>query len=195
MIRQQNVFGFEGNAETCTEVHLSKTSYRPENDAALKTMLGGFQSNLDYAPIVKDYFILATILFKNNPGSAALYYKSALTALPAAPNSLRPRRILTDQLAMSLGMSGNLAEGRKFLESAIASDPDYPINYYNLACVDAEEGNATQAKIHLGLAFDRKANLIQGESMPDPTEDDSPMKLRNNKEFWDYVSSLPVSVK
>ena len=189
-IEQQNVFGFAGDAKVCAEVHLSKTGYKPADDASLQARLSTFQPELGYTPILKDYFMQATILFKNNPSSAAPYYKSALELLPAGSNTLRPRRILTDQLAMSLGMSGKLAESRSVLDAAIASDPDYPLNYYNLACADAEQGDAAQAKIHLQQAFDRKANTLQGEHLPDPTKDDSLLKLKGNKAFWSYAQSL-----
>ena len=189
-VEQQNVFGFYGDAKICAETHLSKSVYKPADDAALQERLGAFQPDLGYVPTLKDYFMLATILFKHNPGSAAPYYKSALALLPAGPNTLRPRRILTDQLAMSLGMSGKLADSRSVLEAAIASDPEYPLNYYNLACADAEKGDAVQAKAHLQQAFDRKANRLQGEHLPDPTKDDSLLKLKSNKAFWGYAESL-----
>jgi tetratricopeptide (TPR) repeat protein len=191
----QNVFGFVGDAKVCAEVHLSKTGYKPADDVTLQAQLAAFQPDLSYVPTLKDYFMLATILFKQSPGSAAPYYKSALALLPAGPNTLRPRRILTDQLAISLGMSGKLAESRSVLEAAIASDPDYPLNYYNLACADAEEGDAAQAKAHLQQAFDRKANTLQGEHLPDPTKDDSLLKLKGDKAFWDYAESLSSAAK
>jgi hypothetical protein len=189
-VEQQNVFGFFGDAKVCAEVHLSKTGYKPADDVTLQAQLAAFQPELGYTPMLKDYFMLATILFKHSPGSATPYYKSALALLPAGPNTLRPRRILTDQLAMSLGISGKLAESRSVLEAAIASDPDYPLNYYNLACADAEQGDASQAKVHLQQAFDRKANTLQGEHLPDPTKDDSLLKLKSDKAFWGYAESL-----
>ncbi len=102
-----------------------------------------------------------------------------------------PRRVATDQLVMALGMSGDLKNSRAVAENAIASDPDYPINYYNLACADAEEGNASTAKTHLQMAFDRRANVLKGESMPDPSKDDSILKLKTDKEFWAFVLALP----
>ena len=66
----------------------------------------------------------------------------------------------------------------------------YPLNYYNLACADAEQGRAADAKDHLQQAFDRKANTIQGEHLPDPTQDDSIQKLKKDTEFWAFVQSL-----
>jgi tetratricopeptide (TPR) repeat protein len=110
--------------------------------------------------------------------------------MPNDPTYLTPRRVTTDQLVMSLGMSGDTQKSRAVAEKAIAADPDYPINYYNLACADAEQGNPTEAKMHLKQAFDRRANVLKGESMPDPTKDDSILKLKNDKEFWAFVLVL-----
>ncbi len=92
---------------------------------------------------------------------------------------------------MSLGMSGDLKDSRAVAEHAIAADPEYPLNYYNLACADAEQGNATDARVHLQQAFDHRANVLKGESMPDPTKDDSILKLKKDKTFWAFVLTLP----
>jgi hypothetical protein len=100
------------------------------------------------------------------------------------------RRFAIDQLVMSLGMSGNLNLSRKYAQMGIETDPDYPLNYYNLACADAEQGKEADAKLHLQQAFDRKANTLPGEKMPDPTQDDSIQKLKKNKEFWGFVQTL-----
>jgi len=62
--------------------------------------------------------------------------------------------------------------------------------YYNLACADAAEKNLAGARKHLQEAFDRKANVIRGESLPDPTADDSFLPYRNDKEFWTFVEGL-----
>jgi tetratricopeptide (TPR) repeat protein len=134
---------------------------------------------------------LASVLFKNSPGLAAPYYKASLDAIPSDANSIVPRRVTTDQLVMSLGMSGDIKDSRAVAGKAIATDPDYPLNYYNLACADAEQGDATSAKLHLQQAFDRQANVLKGESMPDPTKDDSILKLKKNEAFWAFVLTLP----
>jgi tetratricopeptide (TPR) repeat protein len=86
-------------------------------------------------------------------------------------------------------MPGDLARSRALANRAIQADPDYPLNYYNLACADAEEGNAAQARIHLQEAFDRRKNTLPGESMPDPTQDDSIMKLKPDRAFWSFVEN------
>ncbi len=188
---QHNLFGFAGSAKACAEIHISSVAETPVEEDAMNAVLAEFHPDLTYLPKAIDYFRLASVLFKKSPGLAAPYYKSALDALPNDPSDLTPRRVATDQLVMSLGMSGNLKESRVVAEKAVALDPDYPINYYNLACIDAEQGNAADAQTHLKQAFDRRAHVIKGEAMPDPTKDDSILKLKRDQEFWAFVSTLP----
>jgi len=186
-----NLFGFAGDAKTCAEIHISSVAETPAEEERMRAVLTDFHPDVAYQPTALDYFRMASILFKNSPGLAAPYYKSSLDAMPGGASSLTMRRVATDQLVMSLGMSGDLKNSRAVAENAIAADPDYPLNYYNLACVDAEQGNRADAKLHLQQAFDRRANVLKGESMPDPTQDDSILKLKNDKAFWAFVLSLP----
>lgn len=187
---QRNLFGFAGNAKTCAEIHISSFGDDPAVEEAMKSALANFFADLDYQPTALDYLRVASVLFKNAPALAAPYYKSSLNAMPADAQNLTLRRVATDQLVMALGMSGDIKSSRAVAENAIATDPDYPINYYNLACDDAESGNASDAKLHLQQAFDRRANVLNGEQMPDPTKDDSILKLKKNKDFWAFVVGL-----
>ncbi|MGB8011692.1 MAG: hypothetical protein WCF68_08765 [Terriglobales bacterium] len=186
-----NLFGFAGNAKTCAEIHISSVAETPAEDDRMKAVLTDFHPDLNYQPNAVDYFRLASVLFKESPGLAASYYKASLDAMPDDASSIIARRVTTDQLVMSLGMSGDLKDSRAVAENAIATDPDYPLNYYNLACADADQGNTTDAKLHLQQAFDRRANVLKGESMPDPTKDDSILKLKKDEAFWTFVLTLP----
>jgi hypothetical protein len=189
--QQHNLFAFAGNAKTCAEIHVSSVVEIPAEEDLMKALVADFHPNLTYQPNAGDYFRLASVLFKNSPGLAAPYYKSSLDAIPNDPAYMAPRRVTTDQLVMSLGMSGDTKDSRAVAEKAIVTDPDYPINYYNLACADAERGNAADAKMHLQQAFDRRANVLKGELMPDPTKDESILKLKKDKPFWAFVLTLP----
>jgi tetratricopeptide (TPR) repeat protein len=189
--RQHNLFGFEGNAKVCAELHLSAVNETKAQGEAMQAIVAHFHPDLNYQPLASDYFRLASLLFKDAPQLAAPYYKASLDAMPGGADFTTPRRMATDQLVMSLGMSGDLKGSNAVAEKAVAADPDYPINYYNLACADAESGDAAGAKAHLQQAFDRRANVLKGESMPDPTKDDSILKLKKNKEFWAFVVGLP----
>jgi Tfp pilus assembly protein PilF len=99
-------------------------------------------------------------------------------------------RILVDQLVMSYGMGGQLNKARLLLEDAIRQDPDYPLNYYNLACAFAEEGDRGRMLANLDLAFQRKANVLKGEQMPDPRSDSSFQKYTRDPEFVSLMRKL-----
>jgi hypothetical protein len=191
---QRNVFGFVAGAKTCAEIHVSTVHDTAADEEMIQSIMAGFHPYVDYKPTSIDYFLMASLLFKNSPGLAAPYYKASLGAMPPGDTTFKiARRVATDQLVMALGMSGDLKNSRAVAESAIQSDPDYPLNYYNLACADAEHGDVAQARVHLQQAFDRRANVLQGETMPDPTKDDSILKLKKDKAFWEFVQKLPKS--
>jgi hypothetical protein len=108
---------------------------------------------------------------------------------------LKFRRVVTDELSMSLGISGDLKGSREVNEAAIAKDPEYPLYYYNLSCADAEAGDPRAARTHLQLAFDRRAHTLKGETFPDPTEDDSLQKLRKDDAFWSLAQQISQQLK
>lgn len=157
-------------------------------------------STLRFDPLAKpsfrDAFAYATVEWeKHQIKGAAMAYQAALSLADTSDDPKMWRRVTTDQLTMALGMSGDIKGSRAINQSAIAKDPAYPLYYYNLACADAEEGNAGGARTHLQEAFDRRKNTLKGEAMPDPATDDSFLKLKDNKEFWDFVKSLSAQLK
>jgi len=191
-VRQQNAFGFYGDAHTCAEVHVSKANFKPEDQKLLDDQLGRFIFDANYVPTSLDFGTIASIFYnglKDYP-SAAVYYQRALDTVPTPEPMPGYRRLITDQLSMSYGLSGDLKHSRAVNEAAILRDPDYPLYYYNLACADAEQGNAADAQAHLRQAFERKSNTLPGEHLPDPATDDSILKLKKNKEFWAFVQTL-----
>jgi tetratricopeptide (TPR) repeat protein len=122
--------------------------------------------------------------------AAATVYEESLNLLPPDETPKTWRRIAIDQAVMAYGISGDFPKSRSLLATAIRLDPQYPMNYYNLACADAEEGKVSDARLHLQQALARKGDVIPGESLPDPTQDDSILKLKNDKPFWLFVESL-----
>ena len=190
---QRNLFAFAGNATTCAEVHLSSPIDSAEEAEQMQKALAEFRPDVAYQPSAIDFFQLGQLLFKTSPGFSARYYRASLDAMPAGGGFVAPRRIATDQLVMALGMSGDLKSSRDLAEKAVIADPDYPINYYNLACADAEEGDAVSARKHLQAAYDRRKFVLEGEKMPDASKDESLLKLKDNKAFWEFVMSLPKS--
>jgi tetratricopeptide (TPR) repeat protein len=196
-LRQQNLFGFYGDRSVCAEVHISKPVYISADAAQFERTLKLFRFDGDYVPTSQDYSAMGTIYFAAGRSftSAAVYYQRALDTLDPSASNLSARRFLIDQLSMSYGQSGDIARSRTINEDAIARDPDYPLYYYDLACADAEEGNADAARNHLQQAFDRRQNVLPGERFPDPASDDSFARLKDDKGFQDFVTQMSAAEK
>ncbi|MEO6924077.1 MAG: hypothetical protein ABI142_09645 [Bryocella sp.] len=157
----------------------------------VKAMLNTITFDPQAKPSFRGAFAYATVESQNSQFSgAASAYAAALALVGGSDDPVKWRRVTTDQLSMALGISGELRASRAANEAAIKVDPSYPMYYYDLACADAEEGNAAAAESHLQQAFARKRNTLPGESMPDPTQDDSLRKLKDNKNFWAFVETL-----
>jgi predicted Zn-dependent protease len=104
--------------------------------------------------------------------------------------SEQEHRILIDQLVMAYGISGQLKPAHALLDEAIQQDPEYPLNYYNLACTYAEEGNKSEMLMNLSLAFQHKGHVLKGEKMPDPRSDSSFQKYVSDPDFVSLMKKL-----
>lgn len=99
-------------------------------------------------------------------------------------------RILVDQLVMAYGITGDLKHSRALLEIAVRDDPKYPLNYYNLACINAEESRKQDVLTNLALAFQYKGNAVRGEQMPDPRADSSFREYLHDPDFIGLMRKL-----
>ena len=187
--KQHNLFGFVGNSKTCAEIHVSNIHGDSSEENEMQSLLANFAPDLSYQASVTDRLTMASLLFTKDPAAAVPYYGTAVEQMPRNAD-ITMRGFAVDQLVISLGMTGNIKASRQYAQMGINSDPDYPINYYNLACADAEEGKAKDAKIHLQQAFDRRTNIMKGESFSDPAKDDSFQKLKKDSGFWALVQSI-----
>jgi hypothetical protein len=187
--KQHNLFSFAGNSKTCAEINVSNIHGTPSEESEMQSLLAAFTPDLSYQPTVTDRLTMASLLFPKDPAAAVPYYGTAVEKMSKDADSTM-RLFAIDQLVISLGMTGDIKRSRKYAQMGVDSDPDYPLNYYNLACADAEEGKAKDARLHLQQAFDRRANIMKGESFPDPAKDDSLLKLKKDTDFWSFVQSL-----
>lgn len=135
---------------------------------------------------------LGNSLFQQQKYSKAVapYEKARALESSGAKLSSDQDRILTDQLATAYGISGELSKSRVLLEDAIRKDPDYPLNYYNLACVFAEGNDKTAVLTNLSRAFQHKGHLIKGEQMPDPRADSSFQKYAEDADFRKLMKEI-----
>jgi tetratricopeptide (TPR) repeat protein len=175
--------------DVCADISFDSDS--PIAPAVLDSIVAAIKFDANRAPDFFDKFRYATALFDHRQVAAAAgIYESDLSLVSTVDDATKWRRVVTDQASMSYGMAGDLKRSRALNEVAIKQDPTYPLYYYNLACADAESGDVSAARQHLQQAFDRRANIIEGETFPDPTKDDSILKLKNDQEFWSFVQSL-----
>jgi hypothetical protein len=187
------VRGFVATGDICGDLEFYSDTPISAGDADLKKIFASYQFDENYAPGFNDAFVYAQILYNAHLYKAAApIFETALAQLKQAPgvDVSTMKRVVTDQAGMAYGMSGNIKKARTIFENGIGEDPGYPMYYYNLACADAEEKNLDDARKHLREAFDRKTNVLHGESMPDPTTDDSFLPYRDNKDFWALLEGL-----
>ena len=185
--------GFVATGDICGDLEFYSGAPINTEDPDLKKIWGTYRFDPNYSPQFNDVSLYAEILYQNHMYQAAApVFEHALTKLKddKDKDQLMWRRVTTDQAGMAYGLAGNIPKARALFEAAVAKDPEYPMYYYNLASADAEEKKLADARTHLQEAFARKANVIRGETMPDPTKDDSFLPFHDNKEFWTFVESL-----
>jgi tetratricopeptide (TPR) repeat protein len=128
---------------------------------------------------------------KGNYQGAIGPYAQALELEKANPELGKPLwYVLVDNLGMSYGITGDLPKALATFQYGITKDSTYPLFYYNLACAYAEMKDEPKAAENLKKAFQYKANVLQGEQMPDPRTDDSFKDLMNDASFRAVVDSM-----
>jgi len=128
---------------------------------------------------------LGQTLFKEGKFAAAIapYEKVRSLEQSGTKLTLTQHRILGDQLAMAYGITGRPGDAKALLQDSVRTDPGYPLNYYNLACVFADENDKTAVLKNLSLALQHKDEVLPGEHLPDPASDPSFKKYAQDAEF------------
>jgi tetratricopeptide (TPR) repeat protein len=187
----QRLYKYGGTGDQCLSVQISADKGTQLDLSNARAILARQNYGPTFQPTITDKYTYANILYRTRQYKASIpAYQEFLAGVPNAKNTLTVRRVATDNLGMSLGLTGDVAGARRIFQDAIHKDGSYPIYYYNLACADAEQLDAASARTHLEQAFSRKKNLLPGESMPNPTTDESLLKLKSNQSFWTFVEGL-----
>ncbi|MEI6349371.1 MAG: hypothetical protein WCP69_15610 [Bacteroidota bacterium] len=95
--------------------------------------------------------------------------------------------VVVDNLGMSYGISGDFENCKRIFEYGMKFYPEYPMFYFNMACMYAEMSDIDNALVKLQLAIDRKNNMIKGEEFPNPRKDSSFSKYLNDKKFKEFL--------
>jgi tetratricopeptide (TPR) repeat protein len=206
-IRQQSVVACSAKDGVYADIHLSKTSFQLSEQHFFTDILNATHFS-DEAPGESgsegarpnpgssyDLFLKGSRYFVDQNFSASIPPYQAAFDLEEKKTELSKTnwRVLVDNLAMAYGITGDLAGSERIYNLGITKDPEFPNFYYGLACVYAGRDNMDKTKEYLRKAFQYRANVIAGESMPDPAKDDSFEKYMTNPEFQEFVKSLNAS--
>jgi tetratricopeptide (TPR) repeat protein len=98
--------------------------------------------------------------------------------------------VLVDNLGMAYGITGDIKSSFAVYEYGIATEPTYPMFYYNVACGYGELDDEANAIKNLRLAYQYKTNMIPGERLPDPMTDSSFAKFLDSDNFKKAVKEM-----
>ena len=196
---QKNVFACLIKDNVFVDIHVSKILFKAADQPALDQLMQSFHF-VEKDPVTTAVPVGNSLrLFQEgsrdfisqNYRESIGPYQRALDIEKTTPTLEKKLwYVLVDNLAMAYGITHDFANSKKVIEYGISKDPNYPMFYYNLACIAGEKGDAQGAEKNLKLAYDRRANVLPGESPADARTDDSFQKLMQNSEFRQFVNAL-----
>jgi hypothetical protein len=199
-VNQRNLFACTMKDNVFVDIHLSKAPFKaadqPLFDAVLQSIhFVSRQANAESAPEGNslDYWREGSAFFRARQYSQAIGPYSKALAIEKVTPTLDKNlwRVLIDNLGMAYGITLDFEHAKATFDYGVEKDPTYPMFYFNLACLAAEKDDPETAKGNLTLAFKYRANMIPGETLPDPRTDDSFQILLNKKnDFRQFVESL-----
>jgi tetratricopeptide (TPR) repeat protein len=196
---QKNIFGCLIKDDVFVDIHISKVFFKaadqPLFDALLQSIHFAPREATDTPVPAGNSLRLfqegSRYFIAHQYREAIAPYQKAFEIEKSTPTLEKNLwRVLIDNLSISYGIAHDLTSARDALTYGVSKDPDYPLFYYNLACVTAEKGDLLDTENYLKLAFERRDNLIPGETFPDARVDDSFQKLLLQKEFRQFLNSL-----
>ncbi len=196
---QKNIFGCLIKDDVLVDLHISKVFFKPTDQPLFDALLQSVHfvpreagdtpvpagNSLKLFQEGSRYFIA------HQYREAIPFYRKAFEIEKSTPTLDKNLwRVLIDNLSTAYGITHDLSGAREALTYGVTKDPDYPRFYYNLARITAEKGDLPDTENYLKLAFERRENLIPGETFPDARVDDSFQTLLLQKEFRQFLASL-----
>jgi len=196
---QKNIFGCLLKDDVFVDIHISKIFFKaadqPLFDALLQSVhFAPREASTTPVPAGNSLSLFqegSRYFVAHQYREAIPPYQKALEIEKSTPTLDKNHwRVLIDNLSIAYGITHDLSGARDALTYGVTKDPDYPLFYYNLACVAAEKGDLLDTENYLKLAFERRENLIPGETFPDARVDDSFQTLLLQREFRQFLAAL-----
>jgi hypothetical protein len=199
-VQQKDMHAYLGSGHLCAEIHLSKAGFTPEDAKLFEDVLASVKLSPDVSfPASQSqdhdssyYFALGSKFYLERDYSQAedAYLKALELNRQKRTLSKDYFRLLVDNLGMSYGISGKLQQAQATFVFGLTQDPEYPMFYCNLACTYGEMDKMNDALTQLRLFYKYKANMIAGETLPDPLKDDSFQHFVAKDEFVNAVHEM-----
>jgi hypothetical protein len=181
-------------AGTWIDLHLSVTANQSEaeGEKILRDVLNTIQVSEQKTTLAAEYMNEGSVLYLRNDFKNAIGpYSKALELEKTQPTLDKTLwHVLVDNLGMSYGITGDLKKAKETFEYGLTKDDAYPLFYYNLACTYAEMNDLENAIKQLKRAFEYRRNMLPGETMPDPSKDDSFQRFMRSPQFLAVLNEI-----
>jgi tetratricopeptide (TPR) repeat protein len=187
------------------DLHISKVMYKPTDHQLFERVLQavhfakpkdpksiGAQKPPEISEETVRYARQGSQGYLQRDYKTAIKHYSKVLELEKKNPTLPPTiwRVVVDNLGMSYGISGDNAKAKEVFEYGLSKDATYPMFYYNLACAYAEMGEPDNALKNLRLAYKYRSNLLAGEVLPDPANDNSFARYLKDEKFRAALKEL-----
>jgi hypothetical protein len=173
-------------------VHISKTHFKPEDEAEMMSIVKSIRFNDHFEPSVLEWGAWGTFFMSGKNYAEAARCNTKAMELDKASHVLN-RQLQVFLLIDLINCYGNLGDNKKakeLSEQGLKKEPDYPAFYYCLACYYAETGDKENALKNLRLAFQNKAKLFEGDNLSNPKMDTSFSKYQDDPDFVKFYAEL-----
>ena len=189
---QQNMNVYLSTNGAWIDIHISKTGYKPADDARFDAIVKSIRINDDYLTSPLQNVFWGSFYMAQSNFVTAIRCDERALALDNAHPSLGPLRhlLVMEDVINCYGSMNDNAKAKNLSLAALKEYPDYPGFYYALACSHAGLGDKTNALDCLKKAFQNKAKLYPGDELSDPRADWSFTKYANDPAFMEFYATL-----
>jgi tetratricopeptide (TPR) repeat protein len=171
------------------DVHISKTSYSEDDKPLFDNVVNTIRIDEPKKQNIPDLFIFGTQAFYGKKYYDTIKnYESLLESEVESINiDMGIWYTVVDFLGISYSMVGDHKNAIRVYDYGIKLAPNFPNFYYNKGCMFAEISELDKALEQLEIAYSKKEHLINNEKLPNPINDYSFEKYKNNKKLLEFI--------